>query len=290
MSSNNKPTPETLAGEPASQLRLVSKTTAAAVDEDTFAPRNETPPPPENPVYNKIRERLLSAEPERWRRVGEDLNPKIRHPRSMERWEQGFMLDVKDGVLLLRSSQPVRSEFFGGGYTLTPTVPPEHSIELREKGWNSRELADPYFRTVNRKDRKMQTLLQGRRAEMLFREIRSILDNYRASRRNDFENACTELMNGLVDKVAATKFESWVRTDLEADGVRFSCVIDGFSVESARVLIDKRIGFQLRIERSDLSKNVTTRLAEQVFNAIEDLGQTAKLEILDKVLEDIVDL
>jgi len=63
------------------------------------------------PLLERIKQTLASTAPERWEQAGEDLDSNRRYQKPQENWEQLFCTDTKTGVLVLRKSTPITSNF-----------------------------------------------------------------------------------------------------------------------------------------------------------------------------------
>ena len=86
-------------------------------------------------LLEKIKSTLANTPADRWEQGGEELDTSKRYQRSRETWEQLFCTDTKTGVLVLRCSTAVVSNFFAGGFSFTESVIPRYSVELRPRGW-----------------------------------------------------------------------------------------------------------------------------------------------------------
>lgn len=272
-------------------LQLVSHAPARAMEKQKpYNPKEkEEIEVPDNPIFLKIQQTLQKTDPEKWRRAGEDLSAAQKYPKAIDSWDQAFILDIKDGVLVLRSCQPVKSDYFGGGFTLTPTAAENCFVEIRGKGWNLRELVDPYYRTTVKKDNKLQTLVEGPMAFLLFREVKKIVESYSTDCRREFERDCFSLMQDLPELIKASSYESWQKIDMQHqnDVVRYLSTFRGMSVEIIRVIHDDKQAFHLKMGKSEMYKTMTSSQTEELFETIENLGRDARLMTLSNMLEGI---
>jgi hypothetical protein len=257
--------------------RVVQKKAEYERDEQDQAPRN--------PIFEKIRSTLQRTEPDKWRRSGDDFNSEIKHPKPIDVWETLFLLSIKEGNLVLRCSIPLRSEYFGGGYTLTPATDARYSVELREKGWNPRELTDPFYANSQKKHLKMQRLVEGKMARVLFEEVKTIIESFNTEKRRTFERECFELMSGILSKIAEMDFSRWRKDENDPNIVRYSALIQDMSVDVARVNHGDRISFHLKLGRDGMYKSMNSSQIEAIFLAIEEIEKNSSLEQLSQLLE-----
>lgn len=265
----------------------VGKPTSTVVNKIGKEKEAEEKALPPNPIFEKIRATLQRTEPEKWRRSGEDFNRDLKNPKAIEVWETVFLLAVNDGNLVLRASTPIKPEYFGGGYTLTPTDDPRYTVELREKGWNPRELTDPFYTNSQKKHLKMQKLLEGRMARVLYDEVKSIVESFNTDKRATFEKLCFQLMATLLERIPEMPFDTWKKDETDAHIARYYATIDNMSVEVARVSHNDRTSFHLKMGADGMYKSINTSQVDDIFQAIEDLGRDANLSHLSKLLDSI---
>jgi hypothetical protein len=237
-----------------------------------------------NPVFQRIRTTLQRTDPIKWRRAGEDFNAHGKHPKPIDVWESLFILSLKEGNLVLRCSIPLRSEYYGGGYTLIPVADPRFSVELREKGWNPRELTDPFYAQSIKKHLKVQRLLEGRMAKALYEEIRQSLIIFTSEKRQSFEIECQQMIDTLPERIAETSFNQWSKDIGDERVIRFGSQIHGMSIDVARVVHNDRISFHLKLGRDGMYKSINSSFVEKIFHAIENLEHHASLEQLNSLL------
>lgn len=240
----------------------------------------------DHPVLQKIRGLLSQAKPDKWRSGGEELNTKAKYPRHLDTWEQVLAIDMADGILVLRSSLPVKCEYLVGGYTLTPVALENYTVEMRAKGWNLRELVDPYYRNTGRKDKRCDVLLEGSMAGVLYREIRTLVESFIRERKRSFEEECMDLVRRLPDVIPTTKAESWERV-IEKNALRFAGTVENIQIEVSKTTTDGKDHYDAKLCREELtSKNtVINNMAKDLFDKIDSLGKNAKLNELSKLLE-----
>lgn len=259
--------------------KLSARTTnSSSSDEDFLAP---------NPLFDKIRSTLQRTEPEKWRRSGEDFNADLKNPKPIEVWESVFVLAIKEGVLVLRCSIPLRSEYFGGGYSLIPTSDPIYTVEVREKGWNPRELTEAFHAHSHKKNLKVQKLLDGRMAKALYHEVKVIVESFNTEKRRTFERECLEIVSNLLSHVREMRFDAWKKDDGDPHIIRYHAKIFNMSIDIAQVNHGERISYHLKLGRDAMYKSINSPQIKNIFEAIEDLGRDANLEQLSKLLESI---
>jgi hypothetical protein len=240
-----------------------------------------------NPLFEKIRTTLQRTEPDKWRRSGEDFNAHAKNPKAVQVWETVFILSIKEGLLVLRCSIPLRSEYFGGGYTLIPTADPLYTVEVREKGWNARELTDPFYSNSQKKHLKVQRLLEGKMAKVLYFQVKELIESFNSEKRTSFEKDCFELTDSLIEQINEMKFDAWKKDDSEANITRYHSIIGQMSVDVAQVTHGERTSYHLKLGRDGMFKSMNSTQVEDIFNAIEELGRNASLEQLSSLLDSI---
>lgn len=278
-------TGETGSGNPRLKTVVLTRGSTPTTTKDVAPVKEEAPITP-NPLFDKIRATLQRTEPSKWRRSGEDFNREAKNPKPVEVWETLFLLPINEGNLVLRCSIPLKSEYFGGGYTLIPVCDPRFTVEIREKGWNPRELTDPFFSNSQKKHLKMQKLLEGKMARVLFEEVRMIVENFNSDKRTHFERQCFELMANLLERIPQMPYDIWKREEQDAHLIRYhSPNIDGLTVDIARVDHQGRVSFHLKMSRDGMHKSMASSQVEDIFVAIEELGRDASLTQLGKLLD-----
>lgn len=266
-------------GTPVAKEQLVQKIASKPANGQEEAPRN--------PLFEKIRATLQRTEPDKWRRSGDDFNLQVKNPKPIDVWETLFMLSIKEGNLVLRCSIPLRSEYLGGGYTLIPAADARYSVELREKGWNPRELTDPFYANSQKKHLKMQRLVEGKMARVLFEEVKAVIESFSTEKRRTFERECFELVSGILHKISSMDYSRWRKDETDPNITRYSTSIQEMSVDVARVNHGDRISYHLKLGRDGMYKSMNSSQVETIFLAIEEIEKNSSLEQLSQMLESI---
>jgi len=242
------------------------------------------------PLLEKIKHTLASTPPERWEQGGEELDSSRRYQKPREFWEELYCTDVKTGVLVLRRSTPITTNFFGGGYTFVEASDPIYTIELRGRGWAPKMLVDPAFRTAGGVDKNFQVLADGKIARQLYQEVEILVRNYRESQRRDFNDSVQRLMANLHEQVSATSAEDWQSVEGEEKGYTgYTSDINGMTVLVSCVVRDRTAGYSMRLTKYGLRWDCRdTNLMKEIFSLVDESVRAASLEKLGKALEDIL--
>ena len=119
-------------------------------------------------------------------------------------WEELFCTDTKNGVLVLRRSTPLVSNFFGGGYTFSEQGLPRFFVEIRSRGWAPKMLIDPYYRSSGGVDKSYRILAEGDVARQLYMEVEGSVREYRDSLKRDFNDSVERLTSNMHEQVRGT--------------------------------------------------------------------------------------
>jgi len=240
-------------------------------------------------LMDKIRTTLAATSAERWEQGGEPLETKRRFQRVQDRWEEVYCTDTKSGVLVLRRSTPLSSNFFGGGYNFAPAGPSRYAIELRGRGWSPKSLLDPAFRGAGGVERSLQTLAEGDVAEQLFHEIEGVVRGHRENLRRDFNDSVSRLTANLKEHIGETTAADWqlVEGDVGVKGYRTE--INGVTVTVACAATDMTTSYSLTLSRYGLVWHCRDPfIIQEAYKLVDESVKTASLEQLGKVLDDML--
>lgn len=241
---------------------------------------------PENPLLTKIKLALAQSDPDKWEHAGSELKPTAKYTKPYETWETAFHMNLPNGVLVIRCSLPVRSEYFGAGYTVTPTGKPVYYVELRARGWDPRTLIDPYFRVTLDKDKQFTVLADGEIAESVHRLVTDTLRSFSGARKRDFNEQVASLIDSMLDRATVTGADDWKKSEPEPGVTKFSSVLDGINVDVTKTMADDNAAFRLTFHRDEMSsKTIDTGLAKSLFELVDEKLRNASLLALSKVLE-----
>lgn len=241
----------------------------------------------ENPLLTKIKKMLTQSDPDKWERAGGELNPAAKQAKPYESWNSVYSMSLPNGVLAVRCALPVKSQYFGGGYTVTPTGRPAYYVELRPRAWDARTLVDPYFRVTLDKDKQVNVLADGDIAETVYKLVTQTLQSFSGARKGEFNAQVAALSATLIDRVEAGKAEDWTKDDSDPTKIAFAATFDTLTVQVTKQISDeKNPSFQLSYQHEEMiSKASDAALAKNIFELVDDKCRTASLLALSKVLE-----
>ncbi|HMO01621.1 MAG TPA: hypothetical protein PKD37_03190 [Oligoflexia bacterium] len=241
------------------------------------------------PVFQKVKEILAKTDPKRWERVGEKLSEKAKHQKPFVTWETGYILDLKSGVLLIRKSEVVQSQFFGGGYSLQPNGEVNYTVELKPLGWISRFLTDPFYRgsSAQKKD-EGKVLLDGIVAEKLHNEVEAIVSKFTGERKELFDRETQALVSNIREEIINSDPQIWKKDSSIPSFIILQGWLKGLFVELSADFNDKnKTGYELKISREEMSFSPSDqKLAEELFLLLDQRLIEASLNTLKQVLED----
>lgn len=242
------------------------------------------------PLLERIKQTLASTAPERWEQAGEDLDPARRYQKPQDAWEQVFCTDTKNGVLVLRKSTPIASNFFGGGYAFTEASPPRYLVELRGRGWAPKMLVDPTYRSAGVVDKNYQVLADGSVARQLYQEVSVSVQNHRESLRRDFNDLVARLISNIHEQISGTSAEDWKAVDEGEQGFTGYCAdVNGMLVTVWSMVRDLSASYGMYFSRYGLRWDCRdASLCKDLFNLVDESVRSASLEQLGKVLEDML--
>ncbi len=238
-------------------------------------------------LFNEIKMILAEADPAKWEQGGEELNASQKYPRALDVWERVFARDIPNGVLVLRSSQVTKSQFFGGGYSIVPTGGVSYTVELKPKGWNAKVMVDPYNRVQGRNEGVTQILVEGDLAETLFKHVKTTFENHHSRLRKDFEDQVKELLKNLRKRVAETPKDKWEKIETDKRLMSYVAYFDGIKVELQRTGAEPQSStYKLMLSKESLkAKPIEGIEAKELFNTIVDVEKKTALMQLKKILD-----
>lgn len=240
-------------------------------------------------LIEKIKHTLSSTAPERWEQGGEPLDTSRRFQRAQNTWEEIYSTDTKTGVLVLRSSTPLGSNFFAGGYNFSPAGPARYLIELRGRGWSPKMLLDPAFRGAGGVERSVQILAEGDIAQQLFREVEQIVKSFRETMRRDFNDSVARLMSNLKDNIGETEAGDWSSVEGDVGYKGYRTEINGLTLTIGSISNDLSTSYSLNLSRMGLVWHCRDPfIMQEIFTIVDESVRTASLEQLGKVLEDML--
>jgi hypothetical protein len=242
------------------------------------------------PLLERIKQTLSSTSPERWEQAGEELDANRRYQKPQDNWEQLFCTDTKSGVLVLRKSTPIASNFYGGGYAFTEASDPRYLIELRSRGWTPKMLVDPSYRSAGVVDKGYQVLADGTIAKQLYQEVNVSVRNHRESLRRDFNDLVARLISNIQEQIQGTSAEDWKTVEPNEQGFTGYCAdVNGISVTVWTVVRDLTAGFGMYFSKYGLRWDCRdASLCKELFSLVDESVRSASLEQLGKVLKDML--
>lgn len=239
-------------------------------------------------LLERIKQTLTGTAPDRWDQAGDELDSSKKYQKPQETWEQIYCTDVKSGVLVLRCSTPVRSKYFGGGYSLEECGVPVFTVEVRPRGWAPKMLIDPYFRTTSGIERKLEKLAEGDVARQLYDEIATSVRDFRMEIKREFDLSVERFMAEYIDRVHQTSAEDWEVHATDRHVVKYSADVDNLLITIVRTISENAAYYNLNFSRSGLSWDCRDSTAmKEIFAIVDESVRQSSLEKLGKVLEDM---
>jgi len=241
-------------------------------------------------LLEKIKLTLANTPPERWEQAGEELDSSRRYQKPQDNWEELFCTDTKTGVLVLRKSTPISSNFFGGGYSFVEASEPKFMIELRSRGWVPKMLVDPSYRGAGVVDKGYQVLADGSVARQLYQEVFVSVRNHRESLRRDFNDLVQRLIANINEQVQNTSAEDWKPTESTEQGFSgYSADVNGMAVTVWTLVRDLSANYGMYFTKYGLRWDCKDiNLSKEIFKLVDESVKSASLEQLGKVLEDML--
>lgn len=235
----------------------------------------------------QIKSLIAGTDQRGWRKGGSALSTKERFEKPRDTWERVYTIDVPGGVLVMRCALPIKSEFLGAGYTYSPSGKARYTVELRGVGFRPRELTDP-FRTTRIADRRCDVLADGEAALLVFEHVEQYFRAFEQASVKQFEDEVAKLLTTLPSRVKEIRYDKWDTTN-ELDGtIRYRSEFDGIEVEISKEDLQGIQRYSLKFTKDDLLIDKADRsVAKELFNSISDMGKTAGLMALTKVLEGV---
>lgn len=256
---------------------------------DTPSSRARTAEPEEkkNPVLEKIKYTLTHSDPDKWEKYGEELNTTGKYPKAYEKWELAYCIDLPNGLLTFRNSTPVNSEYFGGGYTITPNGNQHFTIELRPRSWDPRTLIDPFFRSTLDKDKHFKLLAEGDVARDLFSIVEKTYISFNSQKKLSISESLLELANNITAVAKESTAEVWEKSEAEDGSSTYSTLCGEISVTVSRKKKLDTFNYTLLFSRDAIKSPIKDyNLAREVYEIIDEKHKTAALEALQNVLDE----
>jgi hypothetical protein len=242
------------------------------------------------PLLERIKQTLANTPPERWEQAGEDLDPSRKYQKPQESWEQLFCTDTKTGVLVLRKSTPVTSNFYGGGYAFVEASEPRYLVELRSRGWMPKMLVDPNYRGAGGADKNYQVLAEGSVGKQLYHEVEVSVRNYREGLRRDFNDLVARLMSNIHEQIQGTSADDWKSVEGNEQGYTgYRADVNGMTVTLSAIIRDRTAGYAMNFTKYGLRWDCRdSSLCRELYNLVDESVRNASLEQLGKVLDDML--
>jgi len=262
----------------------------AGADEVEFESTSSSPTRQKSvSLLDKIRQTLSSTPADRWEQAGETLDPTRKYQKPQETWEELFCTDTRNGVLVLRRSLPIKSNFFGGGYTFSENGIANHYVEIRSRGWAPRMLIDPFYRSSGGVDKGHQILAEGDVARHLYVEVESSVRTYREALKRDFNDSVERLISNIHEQVRGTAADDWKQVEGDPGFLGYQGDINGMTVTVSQTVKDRSSSFSMQLTKYGLKWDCRdANLIREVFVIVDESVRHASLEHLGKVLEDML--
>lgn len=240
-------------------------------------------------LLEKIKATLANTPADRWEHGGEDLDSSKKYQRAQETWEQLFCTDTKTGVLVLRCSTPVISNFFAGGYSFTEASVPRYLVELRARGWAPKMILDPSFRGTQATAKQVQVLAEGDVARQLYHEVQTAVRQHQESLRRDFNDSVERLSANIREQIQGTAAEDWQSVEDEANYTGYRADVNGMTVTVGCTVRDRSSSHSMEFSKYGLRWNCRDmNMCKEIFVIVDESVRQASLEQLGKVLEDML--
>jgi hypothetical protein len=241
-------------------------------------------------AIEKIKQILAATPAERWEQGGQPLDSDKKYQRPQECWEELFCTDTKAGVLVLRKSTAITSNFFGGGYVFVAASEPRYLVELRGRGWAPKMLVDPNYRASPSANKNCQVLAEGKIARELYQEIAHLVATFREEQGRDFKDAVSRLLANLTEQIQETSPEDWQVVESTEPGFSgYRGEVSGLVVDVSSVVRDRTAGYYMSFSKFGLRWQCRdSALCREIFTLVDESVKSAGLEQLGKVLEDML--
>lgn len=236
-------------------------------------------------LLQKIRDLLAGADPDTWRKGGEPLNSERTFEKPRTEWEEVYTLEISKGTLVFRRSTPLKSEFLGKGFKLMSYTKPEFYVELRPLGWHHSELTDPFKRS-RMADRSCTVLAESSIAEELFAYVEQAYLDYHTQKQSEFDREATLIIKKLLEGLKHETVNTWKQSQPEEDEICYSSRVGDCTVDVSCITKSGREQFLIRVKRGkSIALIKDSALGSDLYSAVDELGQTSRLQTLSKVLE-----
>ena len=240
-------------------------------------------------LLERIKQILANTPAERWEEGGEPLDSNRKFQKPQETWEQLFCTDTKNGVLVLRCSTPVRSNFFGGGYCFTESSVPNYYIEIRARGWAPKMLIDPFYRSGGGVDKSYKILAEGDVARHLYMEVDASVRTYREGLRRDFNDSVERLMANVHEQIELTTAGDWQVVPGDKGYTCYQADVNGVTLSISQIIRERSASYAMALTKYGLKWECKdSHLMREVFSIVDESVRHASLEHLGKVLEDML--
>jgi hypothetical protein len=240
----------------------------------------------ENPMLTRIRQMLTQADASKWERHGEPLNPNTKHTKAYDTWETVYCMDLPSGIITFRCSQPAKSEYYGGGYTVFTNGAAKYTIELRPRAWNPRTLIDPYFRSVVDKDKNFQLIASGQIAQEVYNEITEIISSFSTEKQMLNLKILDDLKDNVIERTNESNITNWQKSEPKLGITTYEGLLDGAKVSVSQICENELLSYQLLVSIEQTTRRIAdSKLAHAVFEIIDEKDKAAALDALNAVLE-----
>lgn len=238
-------------------------------------------------LLEKIQIMLDKTDPERWRKGGKPLDRDERFEKALNAWHEVYTIDLQTGTLVVRKETPVKGDFLGRGFILVPIAPPNHIVELRPSGWHHAELTD-YNRRSRFPNRERTLLAEGDLGVTIHKQVQERYNAHFAKKQSEYDNDAYEYVSRLPGRLRDETLNVWERIEDNPGEVRFIASLDDRRIDVMRAFLNNRESFELTVTRHGVESVLKDNgLARDLFESIQELGQTSRLMTLTKVLEQI---
>jgi hypothetical protein len=240
-------------------------------------------------LLERIKLILANTPADRWEEGGEPLDPNRKFQKPQETWEQLFCTDTKNGVLVLRCSLPIASNFFGGGYCFVEAGVPNYFIEIRARGWSPKMLLDPFYRSGGGIDKTYQVLADGDVARHLFTEVEASVRSFRDGLRRDFNDSVERLMANIQEQIQLTAAADWQSIPGEKGFLGYQADVNGITLMVSQTIRERSASYAMTLMKYGLKWECRdSHIMREVFGMVDESVRHASLEHLGKVLEDML--
>ena len=236
-------------------------------------------------LIDRVNGILESTPASDWQQGGHAFKPGIRADKPKETWEWAYCINISSGVLLFRSSVPVRSAFAGRGFVLVALQQPRYTVELRPTAWRLNDLINP--QRVQTANSEFTLLAEGETAYEIFSFVSKRIDSLNQDSLSKLKIASEDLIKKLED-VEIVNNIFWKDLSEDPEITHFTGEFEEMTIDIYRhYSINEGAKFAMKL--SDETNSVAIKkpmFASQLFRIIEEQFKTSKLVKLAKVLEE----